>query len=383
MVKHHHTTHGHFHHGPFGHFHHGPFGHGGHGHGHGPRFNNIKIAPGQEEATGTDMADRFIVSSSRKNADVITINDFELGEDSLHLGRVKHFGADMEWISADGDGEVNDLQIVVKGQTIVLTDLADQVEPTPVYRYQQDFESDTGAWSDSNSGWYGTATQVASGTDGIASASGDYHVVLEGEATGDNDWELTQGPFDTLMNAGEVAFEPYTVSIEIYLDPQADGGSGWADGEGFDYSVASNRADDSGFLADFIFHVTQDTGSGEMFVFASNNTNFTPREDLDAQAGSAAIDEDGWYTFEHHFYENGAGDLAVDMVVLNEEDEIVFSMTRTSPSFDIADVNGEPRYAWFTDISVDDGLPVDDLTIAYDADQEVPLPGADDIFFGA
>ena len=340
-----------------------------------PKFNNLKIAPGQDSITGTDMPDRFVLSNSKRNADVITIDDFDFGTDSLHYGQVKRAGAEYDWISNDGDSAVNDLQITVGDQTIILTDLADQIAAPPVYRYEQTFESDAGAWVDGGDGWYGTATQVASGTDGITSASGNGHAVLEGDAT--------SAPYDTFMNAGAVPFEPYTASIEIYLDPQADGGSGWGDGEGFEYSVSTNQADDTGFLRDFVFHVTQDTSTGDMIVDADNNAYFHPREDLETIPGTAVIDEDGWYTFEHRFYENGSGDLAVDMVVLNESGDVVFSETRTDTSDDISNVNGEPRYGWFTDISVAGGLPVDDLTIAYDSDQVPPLPTNDDIFFVA
>lgn len=242
------------------------------------------------------------------------------------------------------------------------------------FRYEQNFDGsgDTGGWNDGGSGWYGTATQVPSGTGGIASASDGGHVLIDGNATGD-------APYDTFLNQGGVPFEPFTASIKIYLDPQADGGSGWADGEGFEYTVAANTVADS-HLRDYVFHVTQDTSTGDMIVDADNNAYSQPREDLETIAGTAVIAEDGWYTFEHRFYENGSGDLAVDMVVLDENDSIVFSETRTAPSDDIANVSADPRYGWFTEVSVAGGLAVDDLTIAYESDQTFAYPTVDDLF---
>ncbi len=336
------------------------------------KLEHVKVGKGIDHVVGTDDAERFHISSSKKNADVITIDNFELGVDTLHYGKNNATGTELSWTDSDGDGQSDDLQMVMGGQTVILTDLAQQIETPVVHRYEQDFETDAGAWFDGSSGWIGTATQVASGTGGVTSASGDYHAVLEGDANGN-------APYDTFMNAGQVPFEPYTASIEIYLDPQADGGSGWADGEGFEYSVSTNKADDSSFLRDFVFHVTQDTSTGEMYVDADNNAYFQPREDLENIPGTEVIEEDGWYTFEHRFYENGAGDLAVDMVVLDESDQIVFSETRTDPGD--ANVNGEPRYGWFTEISVAEGLPVDDLTITYPSDQVPTLPDADDLQF--
>lgn len=337
------------------------------------KLDHVKIGKGIDHVVATDDAERFHISSSKNNADVITIDGFEFGVDTLHYGKNNATDTVLSWADSDGDGQSDDLQMVMGGQTVILTDLAQQIETPVVHRYEQDFETDAGAWNDSGDSWYGTATQVASGTGGIASASGNHHAVLEGDADGN-------APHDSFMNAGAVPFEPYTASISIYLDPQADGGSGWADGEGFEYSVAASNAAD-GHLRDFVFHVTQDTSTGDMIVDADNNAYFQPREDLETISGTEVIEEDGWYTFEHRFYENGAGDLAVDMVVLDEADQIVFSETRTDPADDIANVNGEPRYGWFTEISVDQGLPVDDLTITYPSDQVPPLPDADDLQF--
>lgn len=334
-------------------------------------YTDIKIRPGIDFVAGAEEPERFHITASKKNAEIITIDNFDYGTDTLHFGKHHATGVEMSWIDSDNDGEADDLQLVMGGQTVILTDLAAQFPSVSANRYEQDFETGTGGWRDSGDAWYGTATQVVSGTNGIVSASGDHHAVLEGDGS--------SAPYDTFLDQGGIAFEPFTASVKIYLDTSADG-SGWADGEGFDYSVAANTIADT-HLRDFVFHVTQDTSTGELYVAASNNTNFATREDLDTLAGSAIIAEDGWYTFEHRFYENASGDLAVDMVVLDETDAIIFSATRTNVADDIANVSGDPRYGWFTVIDVSGGIAVDDLALSYESDSYTPLPDVGDLFF--
>lgn len=340
------------------------------------KLKHVKIAPGVSEVDGTDAAERFHLSASKKNADVVTINGFELGVDKLHYGKVNADGFTFTWIQAGDDGLSNDLEIMIGDQTFILTDLGDQVDDPVETRYERGFETGTEDWFDTDDGWTGMVTQVASGTNGIDAFSGDFYAVIES----DDPVNDAVGPYTNYGGHAPTPFEAYTVSMAVYLDTSADG-SGWAAGEGFDFSVATNKADDSTFLRDFIFHVTQDTSSGDLLINASNNTNFAPREDLDTLADTAVVAEDGWYTFQHHFYENGSGDLAVDLTVLDDAEQIVFTKTLTNPADDITDVNGEPRYGWFTAVAVDGGVAIDDVSIAYDADQVQQLPDPDDIFF--
>ena len=335
-------------------------------------YDRVKVDNGAETVDGTDGAEVFIISNSNKNAETIRFYDFEYGSDLLHFGSRNSGDTFVDWVDDDGDGNADDLRITANDQEFVLVDLAEQIDAPTVYRFEQDFETNTANWDYANSGWYGTVSQVASGTNGVTSASGDFHAVFEGDNI--------SAPFDSLLNQGAIPFDEHTVSLKIYLDPQADGGSGWADGEGFDYSVAASNASDD-HLRDFIFHVTQDTSSGDMYVGASNNSNFAPREDLDNLANNAIISEDGWYTFEHRFYENNLGDLAVDLSVLDDDGTLIFQETRTNTNDDISNVNGDARYAWFTVIDVNGGIAVDDMAVSYEADQAVPVPAADDLFF--
>ena len=242
-------------------------------------YDRVKVDNGAETVDGTDGAEVFIISNSNKNAETIRFYDFEYGSDLLHFGSRNSGDTFVDWVDDDGDGNADDLRITANDQEFVLVDLAEQIDAPTVYRFEQDFETNTANWDYANSGWYGTVSQVASGTNGVTSASGDFHAVFEGDNI--------SAPFDSLLNQGAIPFDEHTVSLKIYLDPQADGGSGWADGEGFDYSVAASNASDD-HLRDFIFHVTQDTSSGDMYVGASNNSNFAPREDLDNLANKTS-----------------------------------------------------------------------------------------------
>jgi hypothetical protein len=319
-------------------------------------FTKVKIGKGIDEVFGSEGAERFHLSSSKNNAPEITINDFELGVDKLHYGKVASTGYDLAWIDADNDGEANDLEIVMGDQTVILADLADQLQDPLAATFYQGFEDDTAGVFDADNGWQGAVTQVASGTDGITSASGDYHAVFE---------QGSYGPYTDFGGYEDSWQGGWTTSVTIYLDTSADG-SGWALGEGFDYSSAANGSDGA-HQRDYIFHVTMDTSSNQLLINASNNTNFDPREDLDTLSGTAVVSVDGWYTFQQVFYEDN-GVLAVDMLVYDESDTLVFSTTLSDPSDVISEIGGN-RYGWFTNIDVDGGIAVDDLYLTYEANE--------------
>lgn len=335
-------------------------------------YDRVKVANGTDFVIGAEVDEIFVLSNSKNNAPLIRFDDFEFGSDLLHFGSRNSEETLFEWVDDGGDGESNDLLITVGDQEFILTDLANQIEAPTVYRFEQSFETDTAGWFDEDSSWYGDVTMVPSGTDGIASASGDYHAVFEGEAA--------SAPFTDFNGYEDTGWVgEWTASVDVYLDTSVDG-SGWALGEGFDYSVASSGSDGN-HQRDFIFHVTQDSSTGNMYVGASNNTNFAPREDLDVLGNNYLVNEDGWYTFQHHFYDAGDGTLAVDMQLFDDAGNLLFTETRNNPSDVIATEIGGNRYGWFTMIDVDGGIPVDNVTLEYEADQSVPLPTADDIFF--
>ena len=320
---------------------------------------------------GTDEAERFHLSSSKNNSPVITIDNFELGSDKLHYGNAH--GYQLEWIDAGHDNRANDLQITIGSQQFILTDLlGDQLKDPVEYRSFQGFETDTDGILDSTSAWFGTVARVPSGTDGVLSASGGFHALFEQTAD--------TGPFTRYGDYQSSFIGEWTASVDVYLDVTANGG-GWTAGEGFDFSSAVTGSDGA-HQRDFIFHVTQDTSTGQLLINASNNTNFDPREDLEFLAGTATINNDGWYTFQHRFYDNG-GVLAADLKVLDANGAEVFAKTLSDASDVISDIGGN-RYGWFTNIDVAGGIAVDNLALAYASEQianNYPVPAASDLFF--
>jgi hypothetical protein len=217
--------------------------------------------------------------------------------------------------------------------------------------WNQGFETDTAGWLDINSTpspWYGTITRVASGTGGVTSATGGYHAVATGDAS--------SAPFSRFDGYRSTFGQGYTASIDIYLSLD------WSAGEGFDYSVASSNQS-GGHLRDFVFHVTQDTSTGSLLIGGTNNSNAAPREDLETLPGYATITAAGWYTFEHVFRNAGDGSLAVDLIVTDSSDNLVYQTTRNNSADLLATVVGGNRYAWFTDISVADALNIDNHSL--------------------
>lgn len=221
--------------------------------------------------------------------------------------------------------------------------------------FNQGFESDTAGWFDSSNGWYGGVNRVASGTDGISSASGSYHA----QFTQSSD----TGGFTRFDGYRDNWSGPYQASVAIYLD------TSWAAGEGFDYSVASNNASGD-HLRDFIFHVAMDSSTGELLVGGSNNTNFEPREDLDT-INHAVITDSGWYTFEHSFFEAGDGSLAVALNLYDAGGNLIFQEIRNNAGDLVGSVAGGNRYGWFNNIDIAGGINVDDVML-----NVVPLPPA-------
>jgi hypothetical protein len=216
------------------------------------------------------------------------------------------------------------LAILMTGMALLLTTSAPAFSATIFFN---GFESDT-------SGWTGSVTRVASGTNGIPSASGSFHA------------QISATPF-TQWGGYSSTFQEYTTSIDIYLD--VDGG--WANDTRFDFSSAINNSAGA-HRRDFVFNAgfyDDATGPGagtDRFVISASNN---------AQPGSAfaknparnpiAIDATGWYTFEHHFYDNG-GVLAVDMSIFDSTSALVGQWTLSDPT-DLINLIGGNRYGWF------------------------------------
>lgn len=184
------------------------------------------------------------------------------------------------------------------------------------------------------------ATRVPSGTNGITSASGSFHAESSVGVGSAGNW----GGYNFGAGGGvPTAFQEYTTSLDIFLD--VDGG--WANDTRFDFSSAINN-NSGNFLRDFVYNAgfyNDATGPGagtNRFVISAGN-NAGRANSFPKNTGAIAISTTGWYTFEHHFYDN-AGVLNVDFNIFDSSSALVNSWTLgTDP---IAGVGGN-RYGWF------------------------------------
>lgn len=180
----------------------------------------------------------------------------------------------------------------------------------------------------------GTIDRVVSGTGGIASSAGVAHAQVG----------AAQSSVFTRFGGYRNDFgNGFTASLDIYLDPN------WDEGTGFDYSVAvSNQS--GGHQRDWIFHVGVE--GGDLLVNASNNADFVtnPFKLLNDNGGNNfTVTSAGWYTFQHVFADDGTGLLSVDYNLLSAGGTVLYSVTRGSnPADDIATTVGGNRYGWFT-----------------------------------
>lgn len=213
--------------------------------------------------------------------------------------------------------------------------------------WDQDFTDDAGGWDDTDDGWYGTVT----------------HNLGDGTATFEGDG--VSGPFSFFDGARDTFGAGWIAEIDAYLDPA------WADGEGFDYSVASYGTDGV-HQRDFIFHVAKDSDTGDLLVGGSNNTNFNVREDLET-INHHVVTEAGWYTLQH-VARDDAGILTVDMNLLDADGTVLWTETRSDEDDTIPAEVGGNGYAWFTVIDVDGGVEADN----HELHLLLPDPGSKD-----
>ena len=217
--------------------------------------------------------------------------------------------------------------------------------------YSNGFETDISGW-DAFGGAF-DATRVASGTNGVTSASGSFHAesststspTVGGSA---GNW----GGYNYGAGSGvATVFQEYQTSVDIFLDV----GGGWANDTRFDFDSAINNSSGD-FLRDFIFNAgfydsTDVTGPGagtDRFVISASN-NSSPGSAFPKNPGRdpIAISASGWYTFEHHFFDDG-GALAVAMSIFDSTSTLINMWTLSDPLDLIAGVGGN-RYGWFTD----------------------------------
>lgn len=263
-------------------------------------------------------------------------------------------GADMGALEPGGTTTVNlayELPHLTENNDVQGTTLIFELEfmLTQNTAWSQGFETGVDGWlTEIGSTEYGTAAQVASGTNGITSSDGSFHAVFNRNTT-------VTGPFSR-FDGYRSAFpaDGYTASLDVYLDPA------WPVGAGFDYSVASST-NTGGHLRDFIIHVGVHSTDG-LLVNGSNNSDpfvndFKLRNDGDGTPYE--VTSAGWYTIRQVFKDAG-GVLSVDIQLLDADGDVVFTTTRSNAADTIPAPVGGNRYGWFTHISgLTNGLAVD------------------------
>jgi hypothetical protein len=195
--------------------------------------------------------------------------------------------------------------------------------------YFQGFEDDIYDWAG--------ATRVASTTNGVVSAAGDFHAEVGSGA-------YTQfGGYESTFPTGG-----YTTSIDLYLNV----GAGNANDTRFDWSSAINNPAGT-HRRDFVFNVgfyndSDTTGSVPRFVItASNNAGRDSAFPKNPGRGPFAITQTGWYTFEHHFDNNGSGVLVATLQIRDDNGTLLHTWTLTDANDIIGSTVGGHRYGWF------------------------------------
>lgn len=186
-------------------------------------------------------------------------------------------------------------------------------------------------------GWE-TPERVPSGTDGISSSSGGFH------AKATLDFTRWGGYSSEFPSNG------YITRIDIYLDVDA----GFSNDIRFDFTSAINTTGGN-HLRDFVFNggfyndadVSPGSGSNRFIFSASNASGRSNSSPKNPGREPIAVTETGWYTFQHKFYDNGSGVLAVDLSIIKKDGTVIHTWMLS----DSADIIGAPvggnRYGWF------------------------------------
>jgi hypothetical protein len=233
--------------------------------------------------------------------------------------------------------------------------------------WDQGFEIDDSGWTDdATEPGYGLLSRVASGTGGIASSDGGWHATAEGVAGDCPQYVIDRGiptcyygPFSRFDGYRDTWAGTWTAELDVYLDPA------WSVGEGFDYSVAATGSDGN-HQRDYIFHVGVHS-DGRLLVNGSNNTDFYVNDYKLVNDGDGTpyeVTTAGWYTLQHVFYET-SGALAVDLNLLDPGGNVVFTTTRFNAADAIPAEVGGNRYAWFTHVTVEGGIAIDEHQLFY------------------
>ncbi len=198
--------------------------------------------------------------------------------------------------------------------------------------YFNDFETNTNGWN--VFGGSLDATRVASGTNGVTSAGGSFHAVNSSTGSAGNWGGYNFGA----GNAVPTVFQPYTTSLDIYLDVNA----GFANDSRFDFDSAINNSLGT-FLRDFIFNCGYYTSGSQFICSASNNSQPGSAFATNPARNPISIGSTGWYTFQTSFSDVG-GFLSANLSITSGN--TVFGSWTLGGTDAIGSVGGN-RYAWF------------------------------------
>jgi hypothetical protein len=233
--------------------------------------------------------------------------------------------------------------------------------------YFQGFETDT-------TGWTG-ATRVASSTNAIISASGSWHAeVANGAFTR---WGGYGGiPGCSSGCAAPFPQNGYVTSIDIFLEAES---LTRGNDTRFDFSSAVN--DPAGnHRRDFVFNAGFYSdgvapGTGPRFVIsASNNAGRSSSFPKNPGRDPFTIVDDGWYTFQHKFLDNGLGVLTVELTIKDAAGVTLHTWNLSDPTDVINTTVGSNRYGFFAQqelapLAIDNSSRVDILSQPADKEQ--------------
>ncbi|MCR6673591.1 VCBS domain-containing protein [Devosia ginsengisoli] len=217
----------------------------------------------------------------------------------------------------------------------------------PTFDFHQGFETDRdGIFDASSAGWAGYGSvEVVTDFNGVSAADGSSFAILKEPTPVDDN----VGPFSRFGGYRDLFVDGMTAETKVYLD------TGWAEGEGFSYSVAMNGSTGN-HLQDYVFNVVMtDTG-----LKVGTGTGVDHDGPVSVPGNAGPIGAGGWYTLQHVF-NNVNGELVVTFNVLDAGGVPVFTFDYET-GHDIADVGGN-RYAWYARIAVEDGIAVDDISL--------------------
>ncbi len=229
-------------------------------------------------------------------------------------------------------GGENKMYKLLKGLMIAVISVFVMVETVlAVASFFNGFEINTDGWFTNG----GSITRVASGTNGITSATGDYHA--EAAVGADFNGIYTRwGGYENAFPA-----EGYITKVDVYLN-MAENPTLGTD-KRFDFSSAINQPDGN-HRRDFVFSVgTNPLLAGQFIMTVSNNAPGWPSN---PGRDPFVISQTGWYTLRHTFQNDGTGVLEVVMDVLDSNGVLLHSWTLSDASDVIGTTVGGNRYGW-------------------------------------